>query len=590
MKVSLINPNVTNNEIYGATDVSSLVKSILDNGLFEPLVITREGNLLSGHRRLEAIKSLGWEDVDVRVVDVENEVITLIEHNRYRTKSEKDVLRESRFLEKELRSQIGRGRSANKNRCGKKLSLDLELSKATGTGLTKLKQLRSIENYQPELIDDIEKGKISTARAYALVRSKFLQKKPSTSKDKFPKELTGVLRTHNPSLSKLMSQIKQTYPYSLEMTGLTELDRDELKENLKYLSSLDSRELMMTQKKDELDDAELSKSQLNKTRKLLPSNEDIEQWWQTIIRYRVRKEGTNPLDDIEIISPDDGIDGFDNELWRILRTTTSSFEFFSGPGRKMRFFIGFRIKKEFRLLGITSFSSDSQRLLVRDEYIGWDDLSRSKNREHIVNMNTCVASQPFSYNRLGMKFLCCLVPRMIEKWEEKYKTKIVAVTTTSLHGQSSSYQGMKWWKSIGITSGSQIIKPLRTEWGKWNAWLRDHFSDEIDVLNSQSSPLQSKLKFLLRCLDITEKDFQHGHKRGVFVMGLYENWREFLNNKVTQPKLKPTKIDWKDWWIKKSRSRFEKLIEKKEISDDILFYESIDDLTDWLTVRGFDTN
>ena len=61
MKVSLINPNVTNNEIYGATDVSSLSKSILDNGLLEPLVITREGNLLSGHRRLEAIKSLGWE-------------------------------------------------------------------------------------------------------------------------------------------------------------------------------------------------------------------------------------------------------------------------------------------------------------------------------------------------------------------------------------------------------------------------------------------------------------------------------------------------------------------------------------------------
>jgi len=589
MKVSLINPNSANNEIYDTTDVSSLANSIKENGLLEPLVITREGNLLSGHRRLEAIKSLGWEDVDVRIVDVENEVIALIEHNRYRTKSEKDVLRESRFLEKELRSKIGRGRSANKNRDGKKVSLDLELSKATGMGLTKLKQLRSIENYEPQLIDDIDKGKISTAKAYAKVRSKFLQKKQPKSKDKFPKELTGVLRTHKPSLSKLMSQIKQTYPYSLEMTGLTELDRDELKENLKYLSSLDSRELMMTQKKDELDDADLSKSQLNKTRKLLPSNEEIEEWWQTIIRHRVRKEGNNPLDEIEIISPDDGIDGFDNELWSIFRTTISSFHFSSGPGRKMRFFIGFRIKGKFRLLGITSFASDSQRLSVRDEHIGWDEGSRAKNREHIVNMNTCVASQPFGYNRLGMKFLCCLVPRMVEKWEQKYNTKILAVMTTSLHGQSSAYQGMKWWKSIGITSGSQTIKPLLTEWGKWSSWLRDNFSDEIDILSNQSSPLQAKLKFLYRCLDIDDREFQHGHKRGVFVMGFYENWREFLRNEINKNRLKPIKVDWEEWWMKKARSRVEKLTKNNQVSDDVLFYENIDSLKGWLEVRGFDT-
>jgi len=88
MKVSLINPNPTNDEIYDTTDVSSLAKSIEDNGLLEPLVISRDGVLISGHRRLAAVKSLGWEDVEVRVVDVENEVIALIEHNRYRTKSE----------------------------------------------------------------------------------------------------------------------------------------------------------------------------------------------------------------------------------------------------------------------------------------------------------------------------------------------------------------------------------------------------------------------------------------------------------------------------------------------------------------------
>ena len=590
MKVSLINPNPTNDEIYDTTDISSLAESIADNGLLEPLVITREGTLLSGHRRLAAVKSLGWEDVEVRVVDVENEVIALIEHNRYRTKSEKDVLRESRFLEKELRAQIGRGRNATKNRGGTKLKLDLELSKRLNVGTTKLKQLRSIENYQPQLIEDIDKGKISVSAAYKKVRAKFQPNKPIVEKDKFPQELRGLLRVHQPSLQKLMSQVKQTYPYSMELTGISELERDELKEHLKYLSSLDSRELMMIQKQDELTSADLSKSHLNKTRKLLPTDIEIEQWWQSIIRHRVRKEGVNPFEEIEVISPDDGVEGFDNELWTTLRTTISSFEFWSGPGRSMRFFIGIRINKKFRLLGITSFSSDSQRLLARDEYIGWDDVARSKNREHIVNMNTCVASQPFGYNRLGMKFLCCLVPQMVTKWEQKYGTKIVGVTTTSLHGQSSAYQGMKWWKSIGATSGSQILKPLRTEWGKWNSWLRDNFSDELDGMSSQSSPLQAKIKFLLRCLDIDDRDFQHNHKRGVFVMPLYENWKEFLRDEITSNKLKSNVIDWEEWWLKKARKRYEGLSAKNDVSKEVLFYENIDDLTKWLEVRGFESS
>jgi ParB/RepB/Spo0J family partition protein len=153
VKISVITANPTNDEIYDKTDLSSLVGSIDQNGLLEPIVVTKTGTIISGHRRFAAVKELGWEDVDVRIVDVENEVIALIEHNRYRTKSEKDVLRESRFLEKELRTQIGRGRNATKNREGKNLKLDLELAKRLNVGTTKLKQLRSIENYQLDFPD-----------------------------------------------------------------------------------------------------------------------------------------------------------------------------------------------------------------------------------------------------------------------------------------------------------------------------------------------------------------------------------------------------------------------------------------------------
>jgi hypothetical protein len=72
--------------------------------------------------------------------------------------------------------------------------------------------------------------------------------------------------------------------------------------------------------------------------------------------------------------------------------------------------------------------------------------------------------------------------------------------------------------------------------------------------------------------------------------GLYENWREFLRDEIKVKQLKPTKTDWQDWWVKKSRQRHETLTKKNELADDILFYENLDDLSDWLEVRGSITN
>jgi hypothetical protein len=586
MKVSALSVNPTNDEIYDKTDLSSLIKSIKENGLLEPLVVTKGGQLISGHRRLAAIKELGWEDVEVRVVEPENEVIALIEHNRYRTKTERDILRESRFLEKELKKRIGRGRNAAKERGGEKLKLDLELAKRLNVGTTKLKQLRSIENYQPQLLDEIDKGKISVSKAYQSVRSQFVTKPVTKPKNRFPTELRKVIQNYQPSLTEIHSVINTTYPYSLETLGVTEFDRNELRNHLKELVGLDSVELMLKQKQDELTEANIPKSKLHYARNLLPTNQELDQFWTDVITHRVKKEGPNPLDELVIISPHDDLDGFSSDVWTTLRQTISHHEFWSGPGRKMSFFVGFQSKKGFRLLGIASFASDSQRLLVRDEYIGWDDLMRGKNREHLVNMNTCVATQPFGHNRLGMKLLCSIVPRLVEKWEAKYETTIAAITTTSLHGQGSAYQGMKWWRSIGITSGSQLIAPMRIERDTWFNRLKDNLPNELDATRSQSSPLQAKLKLLYRCLGLPEDEFQHSHKRGVFMCPLYDNWKEFLRGEVKVKQLKSIEIDWQDWWVKKARTRYENLKKEERLEENVLFYDGIEDLSYWLEVRG----
>jgi SAM-dependent methyltransferase len=53
-------------------DLQALAESIEEVGLLHPVVVTPQGRLVAGRRRLEAVKLLGWGTVPVRVVDLEN--------------------------------------------------------------------------------------------------------------------------------------------------------------------------------------------------------------------------------------------------------------------------------------------------------------------------------------------------------------------------------------------------------------------------------------------------------------------------------------------------------------------------------------
>jgi N6-adenosine-specific RNA methylase IME4 len=52
-------------------NVDSLATSIADLGLMHPVVITPDGDLIAGARRLEACKRIGWTDIPVTVVNLD---------------------------------------------------------------------------------------------------------------------------------------------------------------------------------------------------------------------------------------------------------------------------------------------------------------------------------------------------------------------------------------------------------------------------------------------------------------------------------------------------------------------------------------
>ena len=59
--------------------VASLMESIKQAGLINPLTITKDNRLVAGYHRREACIGLGWEEVDVRVVTTEGLHTELIE-------------------------------------------------------------------------------------------------------------------------------------------------------------------------------------------------------------------------------------------------------------------------------------------------------------------------------------------------------------------------------------------------------------------------------------------------------------------------------------------------------------------------------
>ena len=52
-------------------DIDALAAGIREAGLLHPVVVTPDGKLIAGSRRLAACKSLGWDKVPVQVVDIE---------------------------------------------------------------------------------------------------------------------------------------------------------------------------------------------------------------------------------------------------------------------------------------------------------------------------------------------------------------------------------------------------------------------------------------------------------------------------------------------------------------------------------------
>ena len=152
-----------NSEIYRDSDVGDLVNSIGEVGLLQPIVVTPDNIIISGHRRFKAIQTLEWTEVECEVkVIPHNEIdVHIVLYNQSRVKVATEMLREIKVLYQNLWTGTG-----NNYGSGRKPNLRDVISKNIGISSGSIHKLLFIEENQPDLLKMIDIGDMTINGAY----------------------------------------------------------------------------------------------------------------------------------------------------------------------------------------------------------------------------------------------------------------------------------------------------------------------------------------------------------------------------------------------------------------------------------------
>ena len=185
VKVSSLTHHPKNKEIYNLSSIEELMESISEVGLLQSLIIDQHNQIISGNRRFESIKRLGWNEVEViqREVKEEEEELLLIHFNKQRIKSFKELINEYLTLDNLYRK--GQGKRTDLTSVKSNISSTRDIvSKEMGISSSQLRRLVFIYKNKPEYIELLDKGILTINQSYLQIQREIKEresKKPSTS-------------------------------------------------------------------------------------------------------------------------------------------------------------------------------------------------------------------------------------------------------------------------------------------------------------------------------------------------------------------------------------------------------------------------
>lgn len=180
-------------------DISELAEDIKQNGLINPPVVNKEYELLAGERRLRACKSLGWTQIEIRMMDTrdaEHELNVEISENDVRkgfTKSERvDYMKRLLRIEAAKASEREHSGVKNPSPNSDEGRSDEKTAKQFGIGKDTLrKEISIVENkdlLDPSDFTEWDEGKLSTNKTFQKIKER--QKEVEAENDKLRKALS----------------------------------------------------------------------------------------------------------------------------------------------------------------------------------------------------------------------------------------------------------------------------------------------------------------------------------------------------------------------------------------------------------------
>ena len=208
IKLSKLKHHPKNKEIYNLSSIEELIESISEFGLLQPLVIDQHHQIISGNRRFESIKRLGWEQVEVEQRDIKKgeEEILLIHYNKQRVKTYKELLNEYIVLKKYY--EIGQGKRTDLTyvRSNKSLNGRDSVSEQIGISSSQLGKLIFINKHKPHHIELLDKGILTVNQSYLQVSREIKEKNSRETRNNTSKPIKNGWKFYEKS-SDSMSEL-----------------------------------------------------------------------------------------------------------------------------------------------------------------------------------------------------------------------------------------------------------------------------------------------------------------------------------------------------------------------------------------------
>lgn len=268
-----------------------------------------------------------------------------------------------------------------------------------------------------------------------------------------------------------------------------------------------------------------------------------------------------------------------HDLFRMFRYYWSS-PYSEYVGRRIKLIIRDAALKKQPVIGIAALGSPIIHIPERDDFIGWDRKTRTKNLAYLMDAYVIGAVPPYNLLLGGKLVAYILASDEVRKiYKEKYENSVtliegrtvkdlVGIFTTSLYGRSSlynrlKYQGRLLYQPIGETRGygtlhltDETLLFMRKLLEEKGVAIGNSFGDgpswRMRVIRAAGNVLGFDADFLLN----------HSFRRRVYYVPLAKNASEFLKGNAQEPEYYEYPLEglvsfWRERWLNRRKTRLD---------------------------------